>query len=216
MRSASGRYSRYTGSPYPPTRVCAFPCCYSKAGFTKNSKIGIATAAPMGRSSYINPVKPGLFIFAVLLLLTPTADAQEKVRVSGRVYDMSQSNPLEAVSVESSSGGFTITDSLGRFSIIVNETDSIWFPYLQKPTPKYPVNTITNSSNFEIALHINMVQLKEVRIVPKNYSLDSIQNRKEYADAINYKKPGIGSALDLSPGGGVGLDINQLIEMFQF
>jgi hypothetical protein len=170
----------------------------------------------MGRSSYINPVKPGLFIFAVLLLLTPTADAQEKVRVSGRVYDMSQSNPLEAVSVESSSGGFTITDSLGRFSIIVNETDSIWFSYLQKPTPKYPVNTIKNPSNFEIALHVNMVQLKEVRIVPKNYRLDSIQNRKEYADAFNYKKPGIGSALDLSPGGGVGLDINQLIEMFQF
>lgn len=170
----------------------------------------------MRRASYINPVKFRIFFFLIFSITFSAAFSQSKVRVSGRVYDMSQSNPLEAVSVMSTSGNFTVTDSMGRYSIVVNENDSIWFSYLLKPTPKYDVTDIPNLDNFEIALHVNMVQLKEVRIVPKNYRMDSLQNRMDYAEAFNYRKPGIGSALDLAPGGGVGLDINELISMFQF
>ena len=52
--------------------------------------------------------------------------------------------------------------------------------------------------------------------MPRNYRLDSIQNRQDYAKAFNFQKPGIGSSLNMAPGGGVGLDIDEFIRMFQF
>lgn len=139
-----------------------------------------------------------------------------QIRVSGRVYDISKYRPLEAVSVLTSSGYGTITDSVGNFSIIVSENDSIWFSYLNKPTPKYAVRTIANPANFEISLHVNATELKEVRIMPKNYRLDSIANRQEYAKAFDFQKPGIGSSLGVGPNGGVGLDLDEFINMFRF
>jgi hypothetical protein len=154
-----------------------------------------------------------LLTFALLVSAYPSL---AQIRVSGRVYDISKYRPLEAVSVLCSSGSGTVSDSLGHYSIIVRETDSIWFSYLNRPTPKYPVQTIPNYQNFEISLHVTSTELKEVKIMPRNYRLDSIQNRLDYAKAFNFRKPGIGSAIDLSPGGGVGLDINEIINMFQF
>lgn len=139
-----------------------------------------------------------------------------QLRVSGRVFDMSQSNPLEAVSVMSTSGSGTISDSTGRFSIIVYDSDSIWFSYLNRPTPKYPVRTIPNIENFEISLHVNMVQLKEIQIVPRNYRMDSLQNRKDYAKVFDFQKPGLGTALSVGPAGGAGLSITELANSFKF
>ena len=143
-----------------------------------------------------------------------SAIAQVKVKVSGRVFDMSQSFPLPSVSVLSTGGTGTMTDSSGYYSIYVNEQDSIWFSYLDRPTPKYPVLTIRNIQNFEIALHVNVTELKEVFVKSPGYKLDSIRNREEYADAFNFKKPGIG--INVNPGGAVGLDLDQFIRMFQF
>jgi hypothetical protein len=139
-----------------------------------------------------------------------------QVKVSGRIYDISKYRPLEAVSVLTSSGSGTVSDSLGRFSIIVNEKDSIWFSYLNKPTPKYPVRTIPNLQNFEISLHVTSTDLKEVKVTPPDYKLDSIQNRLDYARAFNFHKPGIGSSLNVGPSGGAGLDLDEFIHMFQF
>ena len=137
-----------------------------------------------------------------------------QIRISGRVYDISKYRPLEAVSVLTTSGSGTVSDSLGHYTIIVRENDSIWFSYLNRPTPKYPVKSISNYQNFEISLHVTSTELKEVKIMPRNYRLDSIQNRQDYAKAFNFQKPGIGSSM--SPDGGVGLDITELIHMFQF
>jgi len=139
-----------------------------------------------------------------------------QVRITGRVYDISKYRPLEAVSVLTTSGSGTVSDSLGHYTIIVREDDSIWFSYLNRPTPKYPVKSIINYQNFEISLHVNSTELKEVKIMPRNYRLDSIQNRQDYAKAFNFQKPGIGSSMDMSPGGGVGLDLSEFIHMFQF
>jgi len=150
----------------------------------------------------------------VSAMLLAAAPAFAQVKVSGRVYDMSRSVPLASVSVMSTSGTGTVTDSTGRYMIVAHENDSIWFSYLGKPTPKYPIQTIGNIHNFEVSLHVNVTELKRVFIAPPNYRMDSIQNRRDYADVFNYKKPGIDVAL--APGGGAGLDINQFIEMFQF
>lgn len=160
--------------------------------------------------------KTSLLIILTLCCCLFAGIAGAQVRVSGRVYDISQYRPLEAVSVMSTSGYGTISDSLGRYTIIVNENDSIWFSYLNKPTPKYAVKNILNIQNFEVSLHVNTTELKEVRIMPRNYRMDSIQNRLDYAKAFNFRKPGIGSSLNLAPGGGVGLDLDEFINMFKF
>ncbi len=159
-------------------------------------------------------MKPFLLIL-LSVVLVEQADAQ-RVRVSGRVYDITQQNPLEAVSVMSTSGAGTISDSLGRYSLIVDINDSIWFSYLQKPTPKYPVRSIINMQSFEIALHVNATELKQVQVMPRSYRLDSLQNRQDYAKAFDFRKPGIGSTLNVGPNGGAGLDIQEFINMFRF
>lgn len=150
----------------------------------------------------------------LLVLLFTTSIVAAQVRVSGTVFDLSKKIGLEAVSVLSTSGQGTITDKSGKYSLVVNETDSIWFSYLNKPTPRYPVQSIQNLANFEISLHVVITTLPEVRIMPRNYRRDSLQNRLDYAKAFNFQKPGIGSSI--SPDGGVGLDINEFINMFKF
>ncbi|MFT3826033.1 MAG: carboxypeptidase-like regulatory domain-containing protein [Chitinophagaceae bacterium] len=155
-----------------------------------------------------------LSIITACLLALWSATVTAQVRVTGKVFDMTQSTPLSSVSVMSNSGMGTVTDSLGRYTIIVPETDSIWFSYLGKPTPKYPVKTIPNIHNFEISLHVNVTELKQVMVAPRDYHLDSIQNRQDYAKAFNFKKPGFG--VSTTPTGGVGMDLDQFIQMFQF
>ena len=150
----------------------------------------------------------------ITLILHYTSFSQ--IKVSGRVYDVTQQKPLEAVSVMCTSGGGIATDANGRYSIVVNEKDSIWFSYLGKPTPKFPVATIVNIQNFEIALHVNISDLKQVTIFPRNYHADSAQNRKDYAKAFNFRKPNLESLTSTNPSGMVGLDINEFIRMFQF
>lgn len=165
----------------------------------------------MKKASNLHMMK---WLTVAALLFTLPAVAQ--IRVTGKVYDITKYRPLEAVSVMTTSGSGTVSDSLGHYTIIARETDSIWFSYLNKPTPKYPIKSILNPANFEIALHVNVTELNEVKIMPRNYRLDSLQNRQDYAKAFDFQKPGVGSSLNLAPGGGVGLDINEFIRMFQF
>lgn len=157
-------------------------------------------------------------VLSVLFLLTSFDLFSQQVRLSGRVLDMTGRSPLEAVSVLSTSGYGTLTDSLGRYSIRVNQDDSVWFSYLGRPTPKYAITSIGNVSNFEISLHVNVTQLKEVSVMPRSYRRDSIQNREDYAKAFDFRKPTFGTS-SLPPGSygaGVGLDLDALIGMFQW
>ncbi|MEO8582827.1 MAG: hypothetical protein ABI415_03460 [Flavitalea sp.] len=153
---------------------------------------------------------------ALIILLTSFHIVQAQVRISGSVYDITKYRPLEAVSVLTNSGNGTVSDSLGHYSIIVNTNDSIWFSYLNRPTPKYAIRTIPNQQNFEISLHVTSTDLKEVKVMSRNYRLDSIANREEYAKAFNFHKPGIGSSLSVGPNGGAGLDLDEFINMFKF
>jgi hypothetical protein len=161
-----------------------------------------------------------IFIYAsfylLLFFLVASFAGRGQVRVSGTVYDLSKKNGLEAVSVMSTAGHGTMTDKTGHYSIVVNENDSIWFSYLNKPTSKYPVKSIQNFANFEISLHVSITVLPEVRIMPPNYRRDSMQNRLDYAKAFNFQKPGVGSVVSVSPDGGAGMDINEFINMFRF
>jgi hypothetical protein len=97
----------------------------------------------------------------------------------------------------------------------VTEKDSIWFSYLGKPTMKFPVATIQNTLQFDISLHINIPTLKEVKIRPKNYRQDSLQNRQDYAKIFNYQKPKLKTVAP-QYGAGVGFDLDEIVNMFRF
>ena len=71
----------------------------------------------------------GLYII-ILSILLASAGASAQVKVSGTVYDISRGYPLASVSVMSTSGHGTTTDSLGHYTIYANETDSISFSFL--------------------------------------------------------------------------------------
>lgn len=131
------------------------------------------------------------------------------------MYDSSRNYPLEAVSVISTSGKGTVTNSDGFYQIEVAEKDSIWFSYLGKPTIKFPVLKIANPFEFDVSLQVSVPTLKEVRIKPKNYKLDSIQNRQDYAKIFNYQKPKL-KVVTPQYGVGAGFDLDEIINMFRF
>lgn len=138
--------------------------------------------------------------------------------LSGTVYDAGKINLVEGVRIVSTGGLFGITDSMGRYKIMVAEKDSVFFNYQNKPTQKFAVKSITDLSNFNIALQISIKgkysTMKEVFVYSKTYRQDSIENRNTYADIFDYKKPGIQTGI--SPDGVAGMDIDELINMFRF
>jgi hypothetical protein len=136
-------------------------------------------------------------------------------RIMGTVYDSSRNFPLEAVSVMSTSGRGTITNTDGMYQIEVSERDSIWFSYLGKPTVKFPVLKILTPAAFDISLQVNVSVLKEVKVRQRNYRQDSIQNRQDYAKVFNFERPKL-KPVTPQYGVGMGFDLNAIIQMFQF
>lgn len=139
--------------------------------------------------------------------------------IQGTVYDISQKIPLPGVSVLTASGYGTQTDSMGFYSIRVQlPADSIWFSYLGKQTPVYPVKTIQNPAAFDISIQISAIELPGVTVRKPSYRFDSLQNRREYEKAFNYRKPGlrISSLSPGSVGAGAGVDLDELINVFRF
>lgn len=157
------------------------------------------------------PILAGIFLIMAAL----RADAQ-LFELKGVVYDSTKTFPLQAVSVLSTSGRGTSTDAFGQYQILVKENDSVWFSYLNKPTIKYAVSKIFDASRFDIALHVNVPSLKEVIVKNRNYRLDSIQNRIDYAKVFNWEKPGLKSVTPTTPGAAVGFDLEEIIRLFQF
>jgi len=155
-------------------------------------------------------------MFVIFMFFASGTARAQQVTIHGTVYNMYRTRPLDAVSVMSTSGRGTITDSNGNYMLTVDIKDSITFSYLGRTTAKYPVTEINKSASFDIALHVNPTELNEIRIGPKNYRLDSMQNRKDYANVFNYKKPGLAITEPSAGSLGVGLDLDALINMFRF
>jgi hypothetical protein len=138
--------------------------------------------------------------------------------ISGTVYDSTKVNFVEAVRVESTGGISVMTDSLGKYKIPATEKDSLTFIYRNKPTIKFAVKDIADPSNFDISLHVKVKSkygtLKEVIVVARSYRQDSIENRQQYADVFNFRKPTVRSSI--SPDGVAGADLDEIINMFRF
>lgn len=154
-----------------------------------------------------------LLILVFFCTMAQTASAQYKLQ--GTVYDSSRTFPVEAVSVLSTSGRGTITNAAGTYQLDVSDKDSVWFSYLGKPTMKFPVAKIRDLTQFDLSLRVPVTTLKEIRLRPRDYRQDSIQNRIDYAKAFDFRRPNLGTMTSIGPGG-AGIDINELIRVFQF
>ena len=163
---------------------------------------------------------PGLLQFSILFFFSffKILPGKAQFIVSGTVFDSSKINYVPDVRVISTGGLFAITDSMGRYSLMVNEKDSITFSYHNKPTQKYAVKTIPDLNHYDISLHViykgKYSFLKEVVVFSKSHRQDSIENRQTYADVFSYRKPGIQTSI--APGGGVGANVDELINIFRF
>ena len=168
--------------------------------------------------SYLLPLKQGATYINycyLLLFILVAGNVAAQYKVKGTVFDSSRLYRIEAVTVMSSGGKMTMTDSLGRYQIVVGEKDSIWFSYLGKPTPKYAVLKIVDVNQFDISLRLKSDVMKEVIVRNRSYRMDSIQNRKDYAKAFNFRRPNVGSMTSIGPSG-AGIDLDELIRVFQF
>lgn len=159
-----------------------------------------------------------LFIFLSTILAHTHA---QNIKLRGTVYDYFTKKPLDAVTVQTTAGSNTTTDSAGKFTIPVTKKDSVWFSFLSKNTVKYPVDTIVDLSNFEIALYVDAVWLPAVKVRNSNYKFDSLQNRIEYSKVFNFRKPGLkltsSSPSSYVPGSvTAGIDLDELINFFRF
>ena len=74
---------------------------------------------------------------------------------------------------------------------------------------------IFNTMGFDISLQVSVPLLKEVKIKPKNYRQDSLQNRIDYAKIFNYQKPKL-KTVTPQYGVGAGFDLDEIINMFRF
>ena len=83
---------------------------------------------------------------------------------------------------------------------------------------KFPVETIGNYNAFDISLRVRINDkyklLKGVTVFADTYRRDSIENRMSYAKIFNLENPTIRS--NYEPGAAAGLDLDQLIGIFQF
>jgi CarboxypepD_reg-like domain len=156
------------------------------------------------------------YLPVVLLLVLCFNKTQAQSLLKGTVFNTKKTQPLEGVSVITTAGNGTVTDAMGNYAIMVKQTDSIYFSYLTRATMKYAVSSINVFNNFDIALHVPVTELKEVRVMPRNYKIDSIQNRKDYARVFNFQKPGLNITTPASGAMGVGLDLDELINVFRF
>ena len=143
--------------------------------------------------------------------------ATGQIIISGTVYDSTKLYSVSGVLVKSTGGAFSYTDSMGIYHIQVTDKDSISFFYTNKPTLKFPVNTITNYNEFDISLRVRVKEkykpLKEI-VIFSNYKRDSAENRLAYSKIFDYDKPGIRSTY--TPGSSAGFDLDELINIFRF
>ena len=158
-----------------------------------------------------------LSLFFLIITVCPLA-VKSQLTLSGTIYDVSKLNRVEGAWVICSCGTSTSTDSLGKYNLTANEKDSISIIYNNKSTQKFCVANIQDLEHFDVSLHITVnsriKSLPEVIVFAKSYKEDSITNRSEYSKYFNFSKPGFNT--QISPSGGVGVDLDELINVFRF
>lgn len=135
-----------------------------------------------------------------------------QVLITGTVYDESQRYTMAGVSVLSTLGLGTKTDSAGKYRIRLALDDSIYFSYLGKSTMRFPVKEIGADRPFDMSLAVSVDSLPTVYVRGNNYLLDSLQTRKDYAKVFNYQANYLSNMKSNRRGGmGVGLNLDMFL-----
>jgi hypothetical protein len=150
-------------------------------------------------------------LLLLLVLLCRVAAAQ--VVIKGTVYDKQVRHGIPNVSVISTSGIGTITDTLGRYNIKVPDDDSLYFSYLGKMSAKFPVKRLPTEQPLDVSLPVSMDLLPSVTVRQPSYRMDSLANRNEYRKVFDYD-PSIGGAP--SSGVGIGVDFEAIFNPKKF
>lgn len=158
---------------------------------------------------------PSAALLAIFICCSVGSLFAQTIEIKGIIYDITQKTPLESVTVLSTSGRGTMSDSLGRYRIMAHENDSIYFSYQNKVTGKFPVIKMEDPQQFNMSVHIYVKTLPNVIVRPPNYRYDSLQNRMDYAKYFNYEKPNPLKSINIGPTG-VGMDPNEIINLFRF
>jgi hypothetical protein len=146
----------------------------------------------------------GHILLLFLILLSRISVAQ--VVIKGTVYDKQARFGVPNVSVLSTSGIGTITDTLGRYSLKVPNSDSIYFSYLGKITEKFLVNRLPPDQPLDISLPVSVDMLPSVYVKPPSYHMDSLANRLENKKIFEYESEYLNT-----PGGfGVGINFDAI------
>ena len=158
------------------------------------------------------------YVLPCIIFVLNCCSASGQIIISGTVFDSTKLYVVPGVNVTSTSGLVTTTDSLGAYHINASKGDSISFFYKGKSTVKFPVETIGNYNAFDISLRVKIRDkyklLKGVTVFADTYRRDSIENRISYAKIFNLENPTLRS--NYEPGAAAGLDLDQLIGIFQF
>src|SRR5579863_1893326 len=153
-----------------------------------------------------------LFCLLMAILIWSVRPAQGQVVIYGTVYDNSQKFTMAGVSVQTTSGLGTSTDSTGQYRIRMGLDDSLYFSYLGKTTLRFPAKEINPNQPFNMALAISIDTLPAAFVRGMNYYLDSLSTRKEYAKVFNYGMPYFSGVKTTGRGGmGVGLNLDILL-----
>ena len=157
-------------------------------------------------------------MFSIILLLSATAlfaQQSDMVTVKGRIYDRNRQTGLEAVTVMTTSGRWTMTDSIGYYRLEASLRDTIYFSYQNKETARYPVAEMQDPTQFSLALHVYIPYLPNVIVRAPNYQIDSMMNREFYSKIFDWQKPNPLKSVNVGPTG-VGMDPNAIINLFRF
>jgi hypothetical protein len=150
------------------------------------------------------PLKQALPILLAALTLG-SRGAFGQLEVHGTVYDRSRYFAMPGVSVMSTSGQGTMTDSTGQYRLRVARRDSIFFSYLGRATVKFPIRSIDPNSPLDISLAVAVDSLPLVVVRPKPYRYDSMENRDEYRKIFDYEPDYIGQGQ-----GGASINLDML------
>jgi carboxypeptidase-like protein len=137
-------------------------------------------------------------------LIVARSNVLGQMEVRGTVYDRSRYFALPGVSVLSTSGLGTMTDSTGQYHLRVTRKDSISFSYLGRSTAKFPIRNISVNSPMDISLAVAVDSLPLVVVRPKPYRYDSMANRDEYRKIFDYEPDYVGQG---EGGAGINLDM---------
>ncbi len=146
----------------------------------------------------------------ILLGLALSYDAASaQVEIKGTVSDRTMGSGLQGVSVMSTSGAGTISDSVGHYSLTIGEKDSIFFSYLGKRTPHIPIKDIPSVLHYDVMLDVDVESLPPVFVAANSYHEDSLERRKEFANIFDFEGGGpMNNMSTRGRGMGAGFDLD--------